>query len=277
MAGCDLVPASSETVRAFRQSVIDAGGRAFYCRADVTSSDDLRGFVDATVAEFGRLDIVVSNAGRNFFHGAAACDETQWQECLDLNLASHWRLAKLCRPHLEATGRGVIVVMASNHAEATIPGCFPYNVAKTALVGLVRSLAAGMGAGDPHSRYCPGIHRHWRERPDLVQAALPTRIARSHARSVCTPFDEWVRLRKSGHGQRSWPAIIAPLPVAKHISLMGDDWRSSKINPRAPPLFWTSPRFVGVLGEIVMISQEQNHGTTEVCAGVQGFNGEVGQ
>jgi NAD(P)-dependent dehydrogenase (short-subunit alcohol dehydrogenase family) len=157
VAGCDLVPARSKSVRAFRQSVEDAGGQAYYRRVDVTSVDALRGFVNATVAQFGRLDIVVSNAGRNFFHGAAGCDETQWQECLDLNLASHWRLAKLCRPHLEATGRGVIIVMASNHAEATIPGCFPYNVAKAALVGLIRSLALEWGPAIRTVGIAPGF------------------------------------------------------------------------------------------------------------------------
>jgi len=49
-------------------------------------------------------------------------------------------LAKLCKPYLEQN-TGVIIIMTSNHAFSTIPGCFPYNVSKTALTGLVRSLA----------------------------------------------------------------------------------------------------------------------------------------
>ncbi|HEY0257723.1 MAG TPA: SDR family oxidoreductase, partial [Candidatus Methylacidiphilales bacterium] len=77
--------------------------------------------------------------------GAQACDEIDWQHNLDLNLASHWRLAKLCKPHLEKSGHGVIQIMTSNHAYATLPGCFPYNVTKTALTGLVRSLAVEWG------------------------------------------------------------------------------------------------------------------------------------
>jgi hypothetical protein len=51
----------------------------------------------------------------------------------------------MCRPYLEASGCGVVEIMTSNHAYARMPGCFPYNVAKTALAGLVRSLAVEWG------------------------------------------------------------------------------------------------------------------------------------
>lgn len=96
--------------------------------------------VQLTIKEFGRIDILVSNAGRNIFEGAADCDEDHWQQNMELNLASHWRLAKLCKPYLEKNN-GVIIIITSNHAFSTIPGCFPYNITKTALTGLVRSLA----------------------------------------------------------------------------------------------------------------------------------------
>jgi NAD(P)-dependent dehydrogenase (short-subunit alcohol dehydrogenase family) len=101
--------------------------------------------VDGVVAALGGLDIVVSNAGRNAFHGASAASEQDWQDCMNLNLASHWRLAKAARPHLEKAGPGVFIVIGSNHAYHTLPGCFPYNVAKSALTGLVQSLAIEWG------------------------------------------------------------------------------------------------------------------------------------
>ena len=88
---------------------------------------------------------MISNAGRNAFLGLDATEESDWQDCMNLNLASHWRLAKAARPHLEKASPGVFLVMGSNHAERTIPGCFPYNVAKTALTGLVRALAIEWG------------------------------------------------------------------------------------------------------------------------------------
>ena len=101
--------------------------------------------IDQAAEALGGIDIVVSNAGRNDFIGAADASEDDWQSCMDLNLASHWRLAKAAQPLLSADGSGVFLVMTSNHAFQTIPGCFPYNVAKTALTGLVRALAIEWG------------------------------------------------------------------------------------------------------------------------------------
>jgi len=78
------------------------------------------------------------------FTGAANTTDEDWQKNIELNLASHWKLSKLCKPYLEKNN-GVIIIITSNHAYSTIPGCFPYNVTKTALTGLVRSLAIEWG------------------------------------------------------------------------------------------------------------------------------------
>jgi NAD(P)-dependent dehydrogenase (short-subunit alcohol dehydrogenase family) len=145
VAGCGFSGVDNANALDFLRDVKTAGKRGLYKQTDVETPDDLESLVKATIKEFGRLDILVSNAGRNVFKGAAACDEAAWQQNLDLNLSSHWRLAKLCRPYLEESGHGVVEIMTSNHAHATIPGCFPYNVAKTALIGLVRSLAVEWG------------------------------------------------------------------------------------------------------------------------------------
>ncbi len=124
---------------------------------DVRDESQLRSAVDAIGAEFGRLDILVSNAGVNRFFGASACTDEQWRENMDLNLASHWRLARLARPLLERSGRGVIEIMTSNQGFAALPGCFPYNIAKTALTGLVRALAVEWGPSIRTIGLAPGF------------------------------------------------------------------------------------------------------------------------
>lgn len=140
VAGCGLE--SIEQAGEFSQIVQSESGRPpLYVQADVTQPDDLARLVTETVAQYGRIDILASNAGTNVFAGIDGCSEAEWEMNLNLNLASHWRLARLCKPYLEtAPGGGVIVVNASCHAYSSLPGCFPYNVAKTALMGLVRSL-----------------------------------------------------------------------------------------------------------------------------------------
>ena len=52
---------------------------------------------------------------------------------------------EVIKPYLEQSGNGVILLMTSNHAFCSIPGCFPYNVTKTAITGLVRSLTIEWG------------------------------------------------------------------------------------------------------------------------------------
>ena len=145
VAGCGMSEPGNPKASAFKSAITTTGQRAFYHQTNVESPAELEAMVAAVVAEFGRIDILVSSAGRNVFKGAENCSEAEWMGNMDLNLASHWRLAKLCKPHLEASGHGVVQIMTSNHAWASIPGCFPYNVAKTALTGLVRSLAIEWG------------------------------------------------------------------------------------------------------------------------------------
>ncbi|MDE5678156.1 MAG: SDR family oxidoreductase [Phocaeicola sp.] len=145
VAGCSRKDQDDESVSSFLQVVKECGSNALYIQADVTHKEDLEKMVQKVIDTFGRLDIVVSNAGMNVFEGAEGCTEERWAYNLDLNLASHWRLAKLCKPYLQKSGEGVLLLMTSNHAFCSIPGCFPYNVTKTAITGLVRSLTIEWG------------------------------------------------------------------------------------------------------------------------------------
>ena len=149
-AGCAIVGTGSVAADhpraiAFRESVERHGVSAGYLSGDLRDPAVPARQVDEAVAALSGLDIVISNAGRNAFHGASGASEQDWQDCMNLNLASHWRLAKAARPHLQQANPGVFIVMSSNHAFHTIPGCFPYNVAKSALTGLVQALAIEWG------------------------------------------------------------------------------------------------------------------------------------
>jgi NAD(P)-dependent dehydrogenase (short-subunit alcohol dehydrogenase family) len=145
VAGTGSVPADHPRALAFRESVTSLGGSAHYLSGDLHDPAVPARLVAEAVAALGGLDLVVSNAGRNAFHGAVASTEQDWQDCMNLNLASHWRLAKAARPHLKLAAPGVIILMTSNHAFSTIPGCFPYNVAKAGLTSMVQALAIEWG------------------------------------------------------------------------------------------------------------------------------------
>lgn len=157
VAGCARKGMHDDEAVTFTRTVEAEGVKALYVQADVTRLADLEHLVAETIRVFGRLDVLVSNAGANVFEGAEGCTEERWLHNLDLNLASHWRLSKLCKSYLEESAEGVILLMTSNHAFSSMPGCFPYNVTKTAITGLVRSLAMEWGPGVRTVGVAPGF------------------------------------------------------------------------------------------------------------------------
>lgn len=129
--------------------------RFFYYSVDVTQTAQIAQFVSEAESLFGRIDVVVSNAGKNVFRGID-CAESDWSHNFDLNLRSHWFLAKCARGALQKS-QGVILVITSNHAFSTMPGCAPYNISKRALLSLVQSLTIEWGPAIRTVGIAPGF------------------------------------------------------------------------------------------------------------------------
>lgn len=114
-----------------------------YYEIDVSQGNQITLFSNTINKKHDHIDILISNAGRNIFKGID-CEEQDWDENFDLNLKSHWRMAKAFKPFLEKNG-GVIIIITSNHAFYTLPECSPYNISKGALLSLVQSLMLNWG------------------------------------------------------------------------------------------------------------------------------------
>ncbi|HZT22998.1 MAG TPA: SDR family oxidoreductase [Verrucomicrobiae bacterium] len=145
VAGCGLSKANQPGPRAFLKAVASENHRGVYQAVDITLKHGPQQWVDQASRAIGGVDILVSNAGRNFFSGVENCDDKTWKKCIDLNLTAHLWLAKAARPYLLKSAQPVIIIITSNHAWRTIAGCFPYNVAKAGLVAMVQSLAIEFG------------------------------------------------------------------------------------------------------------------------------------
>jgi len=145
VSGCGRSLDNSEEALYFGKMMKEEGVQGLYTSVDIVSRNEQELLVQKTIDFFGSIDILISNAGVNVFEGAVNCSEEKWDFNMNLNLKAHWSLSKLCKPYLEEKGDGVIIIMTSNHSDNTIPGCFPYNVAKTAIKGLVQSLAIEWG------------------------------------------------------------------------------------------------------------------------------------
>jgi NAD(P)-dependent dehydrogenase (short-subunit alcohol dehydrogenase family) len=158
-AGCDIAGCGLEDeaeVKDLKKSVQAFGKSFYYQKADLTKEFNIDSFVKGTIEKYGKIDILISNAGINLFKGALGTSSADWDDNENINLKSHWLISKYCYPYL-AEGGGSIVIMTSNHAYSSIPGCFPYNVTKTALTGLVRSLAIEWGSKIRVNGLAPGF------------------------------------------------------------------------------------------------------------------------
>jgi NAD(P)-dependent dehydrogenase (short-subunit alcohol dehydrogenase family) len=149
VAGCGLESEADAGARSFLEQTHKHGRRGFYQSVDVADEAAARAIVEWGAQQLGGLDLVISNAGRNFFKGVEKATEEDWEANMNLNLAAHWRVVQAAKPFLDRSAAPVIVIITSNHSLYTIPNSFPYNVSKTGLVALVQSIAIEWG---PHIR-----------------------------------------------------------------------------------------------------------------------------
>ncbi len=115
-------------------------------QADVRDFEALKAAVDDGVAQLGRLDIVVANAGIGALGASLAkMDSKTWQDTIDINLTGVWLSAKAGIPHLIAGGRGGSIVLTSSVGGVKgFEGAGHYVAAKHGVIGLMRTLALEM-------------------------------------------------------------------------------------------------------------------------------------
>ena len=109
--------------------------------ADVRDAAGLKKVVDEGVAELGKLDIVVANAGICTIQTWDEVTPQVWQDTLDTNLTGVWNTMVAGVPHLIAAGGGSIIATSSTAGIKGLPFLSPYTAAKHGVVGIARSLA----------------------------------------------------------------------------------------------------------------------------------------
>lgn len=129
-----------------RDAITADGREAVFVDADVTDPDDVEALIRTTVERFDRLDILVSNAGTAIDdRNPHELDLEAWQANLDLNLTSHFLLARTALPRLaDGEGDGSIVFTASINATQGM-GLTGYSAAKGGLLSLSRVIAVQYG------------------------------------------------------------------------------------------------------------------------------------
>jgi NAD(P)-dependent dehydrogenase (short-subunit alcohol dehydrogenase family) len=130
-----------ETGAAISAELVAKGAQAVFVPTDVTDPTSVARMVQETRDAFGTPDILVNNAGINVFHDPLSTTDEEWRRCMSVDLDGVWNCSRAVLPAMLEAGRGAIVNIASCHSFKIIPGCFPYPVAKHAVLGLTRALA----------------------------------------------------------------------------------------------------------------------------------------
>jgi 3-hydroxybutyrate dehydrogenase len=147
----------------------EADGPGMPHEADLTTRDGNAGAVRAALDAFGRLDVVVANAGIQHVAPVREFPEDRWDAIIALLLTSPFLLAKHAWDALADSGEGRFIAVASAHALAASPYKAAYVAAKHGVLGLVRTLALeGADAGIAATAVCPGYVR-----TPLVERQIP--------------------------------------------------------------------------------------------------------
>lgn len=136
-----------------------AGGRAILLDADVADEKAMHDAIETLVAQAGRLDIVVANAGINGVW--APIDDLkpdEWDQTIRVNLRGTYLTLNACVPHLKKQGGSVIVVSSINgNRTFSTPGATAYVATKAAQVAIVQQLALELGRHKIRvNAVCPG-------------------------------------------------------------------------------------------------------------------------
>lgn len=124
-----------------RELVEELGQKAFLYKGDVGKSSVAREFVDRAVAEFGRIDIIVNNAGIWTFSEIGNTDERVWDETLEVNLKGVFNLCNAAVPYLKKNGGGRVINVASTAGQRGEAFHSHYAASKGGILAFTKSLA----------------------------------------------------------------------------------------------------------------------------------------
>jgi 3-hydroxybutyrate dehydrogenase len=133
------------------------GVKVRYSGADMSRPEQVRAMAELARSEFGKVDIVVNNAGIQHVAPIETFDEAKWDAVLAINLSSAFHLIKAVVPGMKAQRFGRIVNIASAHGLTASPFKSAYVAAKHGLIGLSKTVAVELAEfGVTSNTICPG-------------------------------------------------------------------------------------------------------------------------
>ncbi|KPF82849.1 short-chain dehydrogenase [alpha proteobacterium AAP38] len=162
-----------------RDEIIAGGGEAISVACNIGRKEDLQALVDATLAQWGRIDILVANAAINPVYGPlASVSDDAWDKIMGSNLRSTWQLCNMVIPGMAERKDGSVIILSSIAGLRGNPVIGAYGVSKAAEAALVRNLAVEHGRANIRvNGIAPGIvetdfAKALTDNPDIAKAVM---------------------------------------------------------------------------------------------------------
>jgi NAD(P)-dependent dehydrogenase (short-subunit alcohol dehydrogenase family) len=161
-AGADVVPTGrrAKLVDQAARDIEALGRKSLSITSDVTDTDSIQALADATIAKFGKVDILVNAAGRSVRRPTLEVSDAEWEEILDTNLTGMLRACRAFGRHMIERRYGRIINIGSLTSVVALQEVAAYGASKAGVAALTRSLAVEWA---PHgvcvNAILPGVFR----------------------------------------------------------------------------------------------------------------------
>ena len=149
---------SQEPAEELVNEISESGGEAIAVQADVSDAEQAQKLIDQAIEEYGRIDVLVNNAGINIDRTLKKLSVDDWDKVIQVDLNSAFYTVHAVLPHMTEQGGGKIINMSSFVGEAGNIGQANYSAAKAGLLGFTKTAAKELARyGITVNSICPGF------------------------------------------------------------------------------------------------------------------------
>ena len=175
------------------KEIAEAGGAASVFAADVTSEEQVRGLEQEVGAAFGKVNILINNAGINCRNNIDEFTLAEWRSVMDTNVTAAFLMCRSFIPMMRGAGYGRIINMSSIMSWVSLPQRAAYSASKSALLGMTRAVALELaGEGITCNGISPGPFATEMNRPLLENAEANAQFVAN------IPLGRWGRVEEIG-------------------------------------------------------------------------------
>lgn len=158
-AGADLyIPHFTDDIDEVKQLVEAEGRKVKFLKGDLTDKNYIQEIVDDCLKEYGKIDILINNAGASAFAPFLEYPDKYWDMCINLDLNSVYFLSHAVGKVMAEQGHGKIINIGSALSYTADKNCPPYTVSKTGIIGMTRVFANELGQYNVQTNaICPGF------------------------------------------------------------------------------------------------------------------------